>query len=162
MSGALERLNALGTAAAVHELLGFCGSREWARRMARSRPFPDLGSLVAEARRTWEELAVEDRLEAFAAHPRIGDARASGREAGEQAGARSASPETLRGLAEGNRRFEEKFGHVFLICASGRRGSEMLVELKKRLENDPETERRLASEEQRKITQLRLEKAFGG
>jgi OHCU decarboxylase len=161
VSPGLARLNALGAGEAEAELLGFCGSRVWARRMARARPFRDAGSAVESAGRIWEGLAREDWLEAFRAHPRIGDRRAAGREAEEQSGARSAPAEVLEALAEGNRRYEERFGYVFLVFASGKSGAEMLELLHHRLENDREEELRTAAGEQRKITQRRLEKAFG-
>jgi len=158
----LARLNALDRESAAAELLAFCGSREWARRMAGFRPFRDAEQVLAASRASWKGLEREDWLEAFRAHPRIGDRRASGREAEEQAGTRGASEAVRSGLARGNRVYEERFGHVFLVCASGKSGEEMLEMLERRLRHDPETELRIAADEQRKITELRLERAFGG
>lgn len=160
MSAGLARLNALGPEEAERELRAFCGSSEWARRMARARPFDDLPHAVEAAERIWASLGKEDRLEAFRAHPRIGDRRAAGREAEEQSGARSAPAAVLEALAEGNRLYEARFGHVFLVCASGKSGEEMLDLLRRRLGNDPESEIAVAAEEQRKITRLRLERAL--
>jgi 2-oxo-4-hydroxy-4-carboxy-5-ureidoimidazoline decarboxylase len=103
----------------------------------------------------------EDWLEAFRGHPRIGDPKATGRAAREQIATRSAPAEVLAALAAGNRRYEAKFGHVFLICASGKSASEMLESLERRLPNDRHMELRVAAAEQRKITRLRLGGAFG-
>lgn len=125
--------------------------------MAEARPFSAEKELFADADRIWAELSEEDWLEAFAAHPRIG-ARASGQAAAEQAGARGASPETLTALARANREYEERFGYIFIVCASGRSAEEMLDLCRRRLHNAPAEELKVAAEEQRKITRLRLEK----
>jgi len=161
MTSGLERLNALGDEEAEEELRRFCGSREWARRMARARPFPDPSRAIEAAERIWGSLGKEEWGEAFRAHPRIGERRASGREAAEQAGAQAAPTSVLADLADGNRLYEERFGHVFLVFATGKTGAEMLELLRQRLGNDPETELRIAAEEQRKITRRRLEGALG-
>jgi 2-oxo-4-hydroxy-4-carboxy-5-ureidoimidazoline decarboxylase len=93
------------------------------------------------------------------AHPRIGDRRASaGWSAAEQSGAAAATDQVQQGLAEGNLAYEEHFGHVFLICASGLSGQAMLDQLRARLKNDPQTERAVVRQELLKITQLRLAK----
>lgn len=157
----VERLNALGAEEARAELLACCGSTVWARRMAEERPFRDLDHLRETAERVWGELTREDWLEAFRAHPRIGDPKATGRAAREQVATRSAPPEVLAALAVGNRRYESRFGHVFLICATGKSAAEMLEALEKRLSNDRALELRVAAAEQRKITRLRLGGAFG-
>jgi allantoicase len=161
-------LNALPAGQAEAELLACCGSREWARQVAAARPWPGFDDLAATADRVWAGLGRDDWLEAFAAHPRIG-ARASAAPAGtsgtgagwsgrEQAGAAAADAAVLAGLAEGNRDYQARFGHIFLVCASGRAAAELLDELRRRLGNDPATELRVAAEEQRKITRLRLDK----
>jgi 2-oxo-4-hydroxy-4-carboxy-5-ureidoimidazoline decarboxylase len=155
----LRWFNELPPAAAARELVRCCGARAWAARVAAGRPYADMASLLAAADAAWAEADRASRLEAFAAHPRIGQSDgASAWSRREQAGARGAAPEVLAALAEGNRRYEARFGHVFLICASGRDAAEMLAELEARLGNDPETELRVAAEEQRKITRLRLER----
>lgn len=166
--GALARLNAAPAAEAERVLLDCCGSRRWARAVAAGRPYADAATLLAAADRVWRRLGRDDRLEAFAAHPRIGEraarqgagstGRARGWSEGEQAGARSADRGTLATLAEGNRAYEERFGHVFLVCATGKSAAEMLEILERRLGNDPETELNETAEEQRKITTLRLAK----
>ncbi|HEU0015511.1 MAG TPA: 2-oxo-4-hydroxy-4-carboxy-5-ureidoimidazoline decarboxylase [Longimicrobium sp.] len=166
MADGIARLNRLPAHEAEAELLTCCGSRRWAREMAAQRPFADADELMEAADRTWWGLPREDWLEAFRAHPRIGERRAeraqTGREQGwsrgEQAGMDSAADETRRALAEGNRAYEERFGHIYLVCASGRGADELLSILRSRLGNDPETELRVAAEEQRRITRLRLEK----
>ena len=145
------------TEAAEAAILPCCGSKLWARRMARARPFPGEGELFAGAERIWRELSEEDWLEAFAAHPRIG-ARASGQAAAEQSGARGAASETLAALARANRAYEERFGRIFIVCASGRSAEEMLDLCRRRLHNDFAEELKVAAEEQRKITRLRLER----
>jgi OHCU decarboxylase len=145
--------------------------------MAAARPFGSFRELADEADRVWRSLSREDWLEAFAAHPQIGSAPSSrpSSVAGagpqglsprhslvwsrdEQDGTRGASPETLANLADANRDYEERFGHIFIVCASGRNAAEMLALAQARLANDPETELAIAAEEQRKITRLRLEK----
>ncbi len=130
--------------------------------MAGARPFPDASSLAETADATWRELSPDDWLEAFSAHPAIGskvDLSRFSRQ--EQSGTRGADSDTLAELADLNRRYADRFGHVFLVCATGRTAAEMLAIGRKRLGNDPETELAIAAEEQRKITRLRLEKLLG-
>jgi len=170
VSSALERFNALARGEAEARLLSCCGSREWARRMAGERPFRDSSAMADAADRLWRTLSKDDWLEAFAAHPEIGSAEGKGSarlgtglnlspwSRDEQGGTKGANPETLANLADGNREYEERFGHIFIVCASGRNAAEMLALLESRLHNDAETEIAIAAEEQRKITRLRLEK----
>ena len=158
----LEQLNRLRETDAAAELLSCCGSTAWARRMAAARPFESAEEAADAADRIWRSLSGEDWLEAFAAHPRIGEKGTGSFSAKEQAGVRGASPETLANLADANRDYEERFGHIFIVCASGRNAAEMLALLEARLGNDPGRELEIAAEEQRKITRLRLAKLFGG
>jgi allantoicase len=159
-------LDALPARHAEAELLACCASRAWAAGVAAARPFGDAGTLAAAADEVWARLGPDDWLEAFAAHPRIGERPAAPASSGagwstrEQAGVAGADPAVLAELAEGNRAYEERFGHVFLIRATGRSADAMLAALRERLGNDPATELRVAAEEQRKITHLRLEKLF--
>jgi OHCU decarboxylase len=163
---ALDRLNSLPPADAQRELLACCGSRRWAGRVAAARPFPDAAALLDRADAVWGELDEADWREAFRAHPRIGEREAeagqTGRErawsAGEQAGMDTAAEATRRALAEGNRAYEERFGFIYIVCATGRTADELLALLRERLANDPAAEIRAAAEEQRRITRLRLEK----
>jgi len=161
----LAELNALPADEAERALLDCCGSRAWAHAMTAARPFADEDGLHRAADDAWDRLGSGDRLEAFAAHPRIGErahaaaaARHAGWSAQEQAGAASATDQVARELAELNRAYEARFGHVFLICATGRSAAEMLGELRRRMSNDAATELDVAAEEQRKIMHLRLEK----
>lgn len=174
MTSGLERLNALGRPEAEASLLSCCGSREWARRVADERPFRSPADLGEAADRIWRSLGREDWLEAFAAHPRIGHVAGTGpadrhpnphsrrwsrREQGRVA---DASPETLAELAEVNREYEERFGHIFIACATGRSAEELLAQARARLHNDPRSELAIAAEEQRRIIRLRLAKLLDG
>ena len=159
-------LNGLSAAEAQAVLLRCCGSTEWARRVAASRPWADGAALVEAADEALEALAEADVLEALASHPRIGDFQslkmryAGNREwsAGEQSGAAEADDETLRRLAAGNDAYERRFGYLFVVCATGKSAAEMLAILEARLQNVPADELRVAAGEQRKITHLRLAK----
>lgn len=135
--------------------------------MARERPYSSLNEMSRTAEVVWKNQVDEaDWREAFTHHPKIGDID-SLREKftstkawaeSEQKGAAEASEEILKNLASGNRKYEDKFGYIFIVCATGKSAAEMLALLKERLENDPEDEIAIAAEEQRKITQIRLEK----
>ncbi len=147
-------------------LLACCGSHIWARRMADERPFQSLVHVFAAAERIWQDLAPEDWLQAFRAHPRIGEkkpAAAAVKQSQvwsekEQSGTQSAAPETMAALAEANAAYDARFGHLFIVCASGTSAEEMLAICRQRLQNDPGQELRVAAAEQAKITRLRLEK----
>lgn len=159
----LDLLNVLPAPEAEERLLTCCASRTWASKVARARPFRGPDELYAAAESAFNGLGREDWLDAFAVHPRIGEQPAgedveSRWSAQEQAGVDPASPEILAELAEANRLYEERFGHVFLVCATGKTAFEMLGLLSDRLGNDPQTELNVAAGEQRKITRLRLEK----
>jgi OHCU decarboxylase len=162
----LERLNNLSPEEAEGAFLKCCGSTLWARRMLSERPFHDLQELLTKADAVWWSLDAEDWLEAFSRHPKIGEkesARAQAHDAQrwseqEQSGTNSADEETRLALAEANREYERKFGHIYIICATGKTADEMLSILRERLQNDADRELRVAAEEQRKITHLRLRK----
>jgi OHCU decarboxylase len=161
----LRDLNALSAFDAERELLACCGSRVWAREVAAGRPYRDVEALLAAADRVWSRLAPDEWLAAFAKHPRIGErapATAAATERrwseGEQSRAQQAGPSVLAELASVNAEYEERFGHVFLICATGKSADEILANARSRLRNDPEHELRVAAEEQRRITHLRLRK----
>ncbi|NLG61550.1 MAG: 2-oxo-4-hydroxy-4-carboxy-5-ureidoimidazoline decarboxylase [Candidatus Cloacimonetes bacterium] len=152
--------------AAHAALLRCCGSQAWARAMVAARPFEDATALRRIAERVWWSLGENDHREAFAAHPRIGETTvpASGDAAwshGEQQRAAGASADTLAALADANRRYDEKFGFVFIVCATGRSADAMLAELRARLDHTLAEELRTAAEEQIKITRLRLGKLLG-
>src|SRR5688572_14348641 len=161
-------LNALPRSEAAAALAACCAAPRWAQALAAARPFRDGSHLAWAAEEIWRPLGPDDWRQAFAAPPPLGpgalasgDGQAARWSAGEQAGARGAAPETLARLAAGNRRYQERFGHVFLLCATGRGADEMLAALESRLDNDPDRELRVAAEEQAKITHLRLRKLLG-
>jgi 2-oxo-4-hydroxy-4-carboxy-5-ureidoimidazoline decarboxylase len=159
----LDALNALPAADAERQLSTCCASRAWVERMAAGRPYADLDALLQASDRAVLELDRDGLAEALAAHPRIGQrAAGSSTEAvwsrQEQAGVGDADAEVRAALQEGNRAYEERFGHVFLIHASGRSAEAMLAALRERLGNDPDTEWGVVAEELRQITRLRLER----
>jgi OHCU decarboxylase len=166
LEGPIGKLNRLSLDEARAALLACCGSTRWASEAAALRPFWNVGQLLNIGGRVWRELPREDWLEAFRAHPKIGESKAekeTGAEAqrwaeGEQSRARAASDETLDALAEANREYEGRFGFIFIVCATGKSAEEMLALLRGRLNNDPETELRVAAGEQWRITELRLKK----
>ena len=155
----LDRFNQLSDEEAAAELLAVCHSRRWAKEVAAGRPYADLAALQRAADEVWLGLGPEDWLEAFAAHPRIGQAGGASADWSrqEQAGVGGATDVQER-LARGNADYEARFGHVFLISAAGRDAPEILAALTERLGNDPATELRVAAEEHRRITRLRLER----
>ena len=170
MTQGIARLNALSMEEAQAELLKCCGSTNWARRMTQQRPFPTGGDamrrLLDAADRVWWDLGREDWLEAFTRHPRIGE-KAAAKDASaetrrwseeEQSGTRSAREQVLAALGKANRAYEQRFGYIFIVCATGKSSEEMLALLQQRLQNDPAAELRMAAEEQRRITHLRLQK----
>lgn len=162
----LAWLNSLPATEAEKELLQCCGSTRWAQQMAEARPFVTLEALLASANELWWSLDQSDWLEAFRSHPKIGEKKAvdpvstqarqwSGQE---QAAVAAASQETVDSLASLNRAYEEKFGFIFIICATGKSSVEMLSALRERLEHEPVDELPIAAAEQSKITALRLNK----
>jgi allantoicase len=159
----LRWLNSLPAAHARQVLSTCCASRAWVERMAAGRPYADLNALLGAGDRAVGELDRDDLAEALSAHPRIGQrAAGSSTEAvwsrQEQASVGDADAAVQAALQEANRAYEERFGHVFLISASGRSAEEMLAALRARLGNDPDTEWGLVAEELRTITRLRLER----
>jgi OHCU decarboxylase len=163
---ALDRLNSLSAPEALSEFLKVCGSKTWAQRMVDQRPFVEVSRLLSKADDIWASLAAQDWLEAFRSHPKIGEKKAEQAQSAEarawseqeQAGTRDSAQETMQALAAGNREFEQRFGYIFIVCATGKTSVEMLANLRERVNNDPDVELRIAAEEQRKITQLRLKR----
>ena len=152
--------NEMPAGEAVRRLYSCFASMPWAEQVASGRPYRDLESLIAACEVAWSGLSPSDWIAALAAHPRIGESGGHSPESSEreQEGVRRASPETMAALAESNRLYQARFGHVFLISASGRTADEILAALRGRLRNDPETEVAIAAGEHRKITRLRLER----
>jgi OHCU decarboxylase len=166
MAHDLAWLNSLSAEEAAKELLQCCGSKRWAQEMVKRRPYQSPETLVKTADDIWWSLQPVDWLEAFRSHPKIGEKKAtesvstqarawSGQE---QAGTSNAAQETVDSLATLNRAYEQKFGFIFIICATGKTSEEMLLALRERLEHDPAAEPRIAATEQSKITELRLKK----
>lgn len=158
---ALDQFNRLDAAAARAMMFGCCGSARWAARMAASRPHSSPANLAAAADAHWREMRRDDFLEAFRAHPKIGESdSAPAVAAREQAGVNHAPARILETLAQCNREYEEKFGFIFIVCASGKSAEEMLGLLQSRTGNARDAEIANAAEEQRNITQLRLRALF--
>jgi 2-oxo-4-hydroxy-4-carboxy-5-ureidoimidazoline decarboxylase len=164
MNTVLARWNALDADTAAREALPCCGSHAWAAALASRRPILDESSLLEASRGIWQALPQNDWQEAFESHPRIGQnhpqkhaTKESLRwSAEEQRTALSQDDNVRAALAEANRRYEEKFGRIFIICASGKTADEILGTLETRIENDPAIELREAAEQQCRITELRL------
>jgi len=151
-------VNGLGDDDAAAALRRCCGSRAWVRRMLSGRPYANDQQLYQAAEREWWALERGDWLDAFAAHPRIGERTTDDWSSGEQSGVTRAGAELRLALREENDAYERRFGHVFLVCATGRGAAELLADLKQRLANAPDKELRVAAGEQARITRLRLEK----
>jgi OHCU decarboxylase len=171
MENALKRLNALPAMEAEAELLACCGASLWVRGLIARRPFGSVADVFEATDEIWGSLGSEDWLEAFSRHPQIGEKAAEKQiksEAGqqissrwsaeEQSGAQRNSADVMARLAEGNRAYRQRFGYIFIVCATGKTAEEMLAILERRLQNDASAELTIAAEEQRRITQLRLEK----
>ena len=162
----VDAINTLPAEEAEKALLQCCGSKRWAREMVLARPYQNAEALIARANEVWWSLESGDWLEAFRSHPKIGEKKAadpvsdrsrqwSGQE---QAGVSNASRETVDALAALNDAYEQKFGFIFIICATGKTSEEMLAALRKRFDNDPVAELPIAAAEQSKISELRLKK----
>ncbi|MFW5825015.1 MAG: 2-oxo-4-hydroxy-4-carboxy-5-ureidoimidazoline decarboxylase [Marinobacter sp.] len=162
----LEELNALPTDQAEVVFRDCCAAGPWVRGMVNGRPFSDRGALLEHSRHLWPRLTEADWLQAFEAHPQIGDidslrekyASTRALASGEQSGARQAPEEVLQKLKAGNDAYLEKFGFIFIVCATGKSAREMLTLLEARLRNGRDMELKNAAREQARITELRLEK----
>jgi 2-oxo-4-hydroxy-4-carboxy-5-ureidoimidazoline decarboxylase len=162
----IEALNSLPAAEARAAFERCCGAARWTEALLGSRPFADAAALFAASDRAFAPLERADWMEAFSHHPKIGDVAAlrtkfaatAAWAGSEQGGTATAAEATLMALAEGNRAYEERFGYIFIVCATGKSAGEMLALLEARLGNAPEDELSLAAAEQRKITRLRIEK----
>ena len=161
----LARWNALPLEDAAEEILPCCGSKAWARAIALRRPLHDEGALLATCDEVWKNLPPSDWMEAFQSHPRIGESRGPAT-ASQRSAAWSRSEQKKAGadeqvklaLAEGNRAYEKKFNRIFIVCATGKSGPEILEILRRRLQNDDESELQEAADQQRQITHIRLRK----
>lgn len=155
----LDRWNRLPREELIGQLLLVCHSRRWAEQVTNARPFPNESDLLALADRVWIELDDSDWLQALQGHPRIGEEGGTSQEFSttEQAGMAAAGDEVRAAIAAGNREYEARFGHVFLISAKGRSPQDILANLQDRLQNSASQEVQIAAQEHRRITRLRLE-----
>jgi 2-oxo-4-hydroxy-4-carboxy-5-ureidoimidazoline decarboxylase len=159
-------LDAIADDKAAELLRACCGSSRWVAGMIESRPFGSATNARKRADEIWNGLAPEDWLEAFSHHPRIGEraaavkqnARGSAWSSEEQSGMGAASGDVKADLARVNEDYERRFGFIYIVCASGKSAADLLAIAQSRLGNAPDTELRVAAEEQRKIMQLRLSK----
>ena len=151
---------------ASKELIRCCGSDKWVKQMIENRPFKDEGALFQAAEKIWHNCLPSDWLQAFSHHPKIGDRKNMEKKFGdtkewassEQKGVESANADTLDKLVKLNVDYENRFGYIFIVCATGKSAAEMLELLKARISNKTEDEMKIAMEEQNKITKLRLQK----
>jgi 2-oxo-4-hydroxy-4-carboxy-5-ureidoimidazoline decarboxylase len=170
VSEVLARWNALPQEEAAREILPCCGSETWATRLASKRPIGDDVSLLETSDAIWRSLDESDWLEAFRSHPRIGESRADKTIAAqssawseqEQQKAAAADEAVKTALKWGNREYEQKFGRIFIVCATGKSAGEILEILRRRLHNDDAAELLQAAEEQRQIMHIRLNKWIAG
>ena len=166
MNAVLAGWNSLDEDAAAEAVLPCCGSRAWAAKLAARRPIADEATMIAASSAVWRALPVQCWQEAFDSHPRIGEQKAQGHatdvslrsSATEQAVALSADDAAKVALKEANRRYEERFGRIFIICASGKSASEILTALESRMMSGDAAELLEAAEQQRQITELRLKR----
>jgi 2-oxo-4-hydroxy-4-carboxy-5-ureidoimidazoline decarboxylase len=160
----IESLNSLTNSEAKKQFELCCGAKNWIRQMNQSRPFETENEIYQKAESTWFSLSTDDWLEAFTHHPKIGDMNSLRKKfqstksisETEQSGVKNATDITLTELAKTNQLYEDRFGFIFIVCATGKSADEMLALMKLRLNNNTETEMQNAAKEQNKITQLRL------
>jgi 2-oxo-4-hydroxy-4-carboxy-5-ureidoimidazoline decarboxylase len=162
----IDELNRLSADEVEVLFLRCCGCSGWAKAMAAARPYRDLAAVHAQARCAFAALDEAGWLEAFTAHPRIGDVESLRRKyadtkawaSGEQSGVQGAQEAVIQGLARGNTAYEQKFGFIFIVCATGKSAAEMLALLEARLPNGRAEEVANAAREQEKITAIRIDK----
>lgn len=162
----LKQINKLPAKKLYEALERCCGATYWVKEMVNKAPFASKQALFNYADEIWENANKDCWLEAFTHHPKIGDIDALSKKfantkqwaEGEQSGVQSAKEDILQALAKGNKIYEEKFGYIFIVCATGKSAEEMLDLLNKRLPNSLEEELLIAMKEQQKITKIRLEK----
>lgn len=164
MNKVLARWNTLDAETAAREALPCCGSQAWATEIASKRPIADEACLIEASSAAWLALPQDAWREAFDSHPRIGQKNPQSHatteslrwSAQEQRSALSEDYAVKLALEEANRRYEQKFGRIFIVCASGKTSVEILAILEARMKNDAATELRESVEQQRQITELRL------
>lgn len=161
----LDAFNSGSSEDATAALLSCCASHRWALALVAARPFSSEDALFLAADQVWAAMQEADWMEAFRAHPRIGErkpaeanAQSKAWSSQEQGQVHAAQTAILNELAEGNRAYEQSFGFTYIVCATGKSAEEMLAILKRRLASDRATELREAAEQQCQITQIRLRK----
>ena len=166
----LNQFNALPAAAAMEALLGCCAAPSWADRMLAGRPYCSPQDAIRQSDAIVSSLTASELGQALAAHPRIGELSAAGHASGqaaewsrqEQSAASTATAKTAAELAAANLEYEQRFGHIYLVCASGRTGEELLAMLRGRLRNDDQAEWQVVRSELRKINEIRLRRLLAG
>jgi OHCU decarboxylase len=165
MNATLDAWNKADETTAFDTMIACCGAKRWASAMVALRPIGSVAELSEAADRIWSTMKEVDWMEAFACHPRIGErkspravAKSVAWSKQEQSSAANAAEDLLAEIAEGNARYEERYGFTYIVCATGKSTEEMLAILKRRLSSDREAELREAAEQQRQITQIRLGK----
>ena len=166
MNKVLAHWHGLAFEPAAAEILSCCGSTAWAAQMAANRPYADEASLFAAAGACWQAMPEADWLEAFRSHPRIGETHAQSKTTAasaawsrsEQSGMSEADAAILQRMQQGHREYEERFGRIFIVCASQKQPAELLRILESRLPNDPKAELLESAAQQQQIMQLRLRK----
>src|SRR4051794_8122666 len=165
MNTVLSTWNKADESSATEAMLACCAARRWAQAMVALRPYSSVESMSLTADEVWSTMEEPDWMEAFAAHPRIGERKAAGSTSPseawseqEQLSATSAAEQVLVDLAQGNAEYEQRFGFTYIVCATGKSAEEMLANLERRLSNERDIELREAAEQQRQIMQIRLGK----
>jgi 2-oxo-4-hydroxy-4-carboxy-5-ureidoimidazoline decarboxylase len=162
----LHELNNLPKEQLQQALTKCCGSSAWVKKMLPFFPADDMVEILEDAEEQWYTCTEEDWKEAFTHHPKIGDVQSLTKKfastvlwaSGEQSSVNAATKETIEALSKSNHLYEEKFGYIFIVCATGKTAEEMLAILHTRLPNTPEQEILIAADEQNNITKLRIEK----
>jgi 2-oxo-4-hydroxy-4-carboxy-5-ureidoimidazoline decarboxylase len=160
----LTELNELPEAEVSQVLAGCCTARHWISAIVSGRSYPSVDALLGRADLAVAELTPAQLAEALVGHPRIGDRKAAsapGWSRQEQAGVSVADADLARELAQGNADYERRFGHIYLVCATGKSGGELLAILRERLGNERDTEWKVVAAELAKINRLRLRKLLG-
>ena len=166
----VQSINEANTEQAKHLFLQCCTSERWINSMVNARPYANSQDVRSQADDCWRDLGEEDYLQAFEGHPKIGDvgslkakyANTKELAAGEQFGMTVAADDIINTLAKGNIDYEQKFGFIFIVCATGKSAQEMSDLLQARLPNERTSELGNAAEEQRKIFQIRLNQLLEG
>lgn len=164
----LAEFNLLSNAKVQELLFKCCGCTAWAEQLAHEIPFASIRELKHKSDNIWFSCDHSSWMEAFTHHPKIGDLKSLEEKfastkhlaSAEQSGIDSSATEVLKQLKEGNDRYEDKFGYIFIVCATGKSADEMLSLLQQRLNNDRSDEIKIAINEQNKITHLRLNNLF--